>query len=553
MSEQIASAADDSLLGVVLGGRYEIESKLGEGAMGAVYKAKHVKVGRPFAIKVLHTRVVLETKVAQRFEREAELAGRLRHPNVVGVIDVGDTPNGQRYMVMDFAEGQDLAAMLDGAPMPPPRIISLVRQLLEGLYHAHEAGLIHRDFKPENVIIERDDHGNEVPRIVDFGIAILREGGASPSSEGRLTTNGLVLGTPHYMAPEQAVADPIDHRIDLFALGIVVYEMLSGRLPFDGTGAEVARANLVLDPPPIAERAPGVDADPLLEAFARKLMAKRRDARPATAKAARELLDLIERDRPAAAAALGVTLATVARAPSVTAPSAPPRRHDPDSKDTFPPPLPAEPAPHAAPGITTELTDPLDRPRKKPPVWLFAAGGALLIGGVIAAALFATKSDDATPQLQATVEPAKPEPTTVPPPVPEPAPEPTPEPTPPPTEAAVVEPTPPANKPTAVTKVRPKDPVPQPITKIDTAPAAKAVPTPPPPATTNVETAKPKAPTPQSLVQRWQRVGQALKQHGTDSMRARYSLIRYNDMLAPGDKQNDAIAILNELEAKLPR
>lgn len=101
--------------------------------------------------------------------------------------------------------------------------------------------------------------------------------------------------------------------------------------------------------------------------------------------------------------------------------------------------------------------------------------------------------------------------------------------------------------------MRPKDPVPQPITKIDTPPAAKAVPTPPPPATTNVETAKPKAPTPQSLVQRWQRVGQALKQHGTDSMRARYSLIRYNDMLAPGDKQNDAIAILNELEAKLPR
>ena len=165
MSEQIASAADDSLLGVVLGGRYEIESKLGEGAMGAVYKAKHVKVGRPFAIKVLHTRVVLETKVAQRFEREAELAGRLRHPNVVGVIDVGDTPNGQRYMVMDFAEGQDLAAMLDGAPMPPPRIISLVRQLLEGLYHAHEAGLIHRDFKPENVIIEREQVDAVIDRI----------------------------------------------------------------------------------------------------------------------------------------------------------------------------------------------------------------------------------------------------------------------------------------------------------------------------------------------------------------------------------------------------
>ena len=136
--------------------------------------------------------------------------------------------------------------------MPPQRVIHLTRQLLEGLYHAHEQGLIHRDFKPENVIVENDTHGAEVPRIVDFGIAILREGGESADGPGRLTTNGLVLGTPHYMAPEQAVADPIDHRIDLFALGIIVYEMLCGKLPFDGTGAEVARANLLLDPPLIA-------------------------------------------------------------------------------------------------------------------------------------------------------------------------------------------------------------------------------------------------------------------------------------------------------------
>ncbi|HSS03008.1 MAG TPA: serine/threonine-protein kinase, partial [Kofleriaceae bacterium] len=309
----------DRLIGEVLAQRYEILHRLGEGAMGAVYKARHVKVGRSFAVKVLHTRVLEDAKVVKRFEREAELAGRLRHANVVGVVDVGEI-DGMRYMVMDYAEGPDLAQLLDEAPMPPVRIIHIVRQLLEGLYHAHEQGLIHRDFKPENVIVERDSHGAELPRIVDFGIAILRDGGTGVDQQGRLTTNGLVLGTPHYMAPEQAVADPIDHRIDLFALGIVVYEMLSGRLPYDGNGAEVARANLLLDPPPIIQRVPYLEVDPLLEAFARRLMAKKRDARPPNAKSARELLDLIERDRPAAAAALGLAPSVSTRGPAVTEP-----------------------------------------------------------------------------------------------------------------------------------------------------------------------------------------------------------------------------------------
>jgi serine/threonine protein kinase len=343
----------DGLAGEILASRYLIEHKLGEGAMGAVYRARHVKVGRPFAVKVLHRKLLEDKKIALRFEREAELAGRLHHPNVIGVVDVGETADGMRYMVMDFAEGSDLADLLREAPMPPERIIPLVRQMLEGLYHAHEAGLIHRDFKPENVIVERDDHGKEVPRIVDFGISILREGGESVDGTGRLTTNGLVLGTPHYMAPEQAVADPIDHRIDLFALGIVVYEMLSGKLPFDGAGAEVARANLLLDPPPISRRVPYLEVDPLLEAFAHQLMAKNRDRRPATAKKARELLDLIERDRPAAAATLGVPLSTSARTPQVTQPVA--RQ----------PPAPESPAPAA--DLPTGPTERVVAPGRRQP------------------------------------------------------------------------------------------------------------------------------------------------------------------------------------------
>ncbi|MFT3694079.1 MAG: serine/threonine-protein kinase [Kofleriaceae bacterium] len=304
------------MIGKVLANRYEIERKLGEGAMGSVYLARHVKVGRPFAVKVLHPRLLVDPKQVQRFEREAELAGRLHHPNVIGVVDVGEVDE-LRYMVMDYAEGQDLASLLKEAPMKPARITNLVRQLLEGLYHAHEAGLIHRDLKPENVIVERDAHGEEVPRILDFGVAILREGGASADAEGRLTTNGMVLGTPHYMAPEQAVNDPIDHRIDLFALGIMIYELLSGVLPFDGRGAEVARANLLYAPPKIADRVPHLEVDPLLEAFGRTLMAKNRDARPATAKVAREMLDQIDRDREIAAIDLGVPL-EIARGAKVT-------------------------------------------------------------------------------------------------------------------------------------------------------------------------------------------------------------------------------------------
>jgi serine/threonine protein kinase len=452
----------DKLIGEVLANRYQIESRLGEGAMGSVYRARHIKVGRPFAVKVLHPRLLSDDKTLQRFEREAELAGRLHHPNVIGVVDVGETTDGLRYMVMDFAEGHDLATLLNEAPMPPERIINLTRQMLEGLYHAHEAGLIHRDFKPENVIVEKDAHGEEVPRIVDFGIAILREGGDPTNGTGRLTTNGLVLGTPHYMAPEQAVNDPIDHRIDLFALGIMIYEMLCGKLPFDGHGAEVARANLLLDPPKISDRVPYLEVDPLLEAFARRLMLKKRDQRPATAKVALTQLDLIDSDREAAAAELGVP-AAVARTVRSTEPVQ--TRHlSNDYPGTFPPPIRDFKAPtmnnavavraKTPPSGTAVRTDrisdqtqldslELEVQHKPKRIWLMAALVAALLLGVAVIAIVAMQSDS------------------------KPAPQP-----PPPVAVVDTKPTPPP-----------------PIAKIDTPPP---VDTTPPPVTTTVKpTVKP--------------------------------------------------------------
>jgi serine/threonine-protein kinase len=557
----------DRLIGETLANRYRIEMRIGEGAMGTVYKAKHVKVGRAFAVKVLHPRLLEEHKTLQRFEREAELAGRLRHPNVIGVVDVGETPTGARYMVMDFAEGADLATLLSDAPFTPARVSLLTRQLLEGLYHAHEAGLIHRDFKPENVIIEKDTHGVELPRIVDFGIAILREGGDSASAPGRLTTNGLVLGTPHYMAPEQAVADPIDHRIDLFALGIIVYEMLCGKLPFDGTGAEVARANLLLDPPRIADRVPYLQVDPLLEAFARKLMAKKRDHRPATAKAARELLDLIERDRDAAAAALGVPL-DAARPSMTTQDATPIPRHNGDHPGTFPPPIRGEAprpqqavavaVPRSQKDISTQLTDPLTARRRWP---MIAAVLVALAGIAVAAVVVFGGSHDHKPAVATTAAttatmtpipvPVAPAPTA---PVATPTPTPTPAP-PPPVETTAAQPpveTPVETKPAQTAKPhltsRPKHPE----TKVEPkhAPEVKTTPVLPPPP---IET-KPKTVDAGALVAQYKSVGAELKgleqAKGVDAasdLWSRYRMIRITDALATQDKRDGASAVLSKL------
>ena len=289
----------------MLDSRYVLEKRLGAGAMGVVYLGRRQKLGRAFAIKVLHEHLTTEPALVRRFEQEAEIAGTLCHRNLVQIIDFGRTEEGTRYTVMELVIGKNLTASL-GSPMPPDRVICLARQMLDGLQHAHEAGLVHRDFKPDNVIVETDSDGRETPRILDFGIAILRTHACSYESSGRLTTMGRVLGTPAYMAPEQARGLPIDHRADLFALGVTCYQMLTGRIPFDGSGLEIAVANMSEEPPPMSCRAPG-PFDPLLEAFTRKLLAKRADGRPQSAREARALLDLIERDRAAAAEALGLT------------------------------------------------------------------------------------------------------------------------------------------------------------------------------------------------------------------------------------------------------
>ena len=299
---QVGGKPAPDLVGRVVLDHYLVEEQLGSGATGAVFRGRHTKLGRSVAIKALHDEHLDEPTMLGRFHREARAAARLRHANLVPVIDVGETDEGTQLIVFELAVGPTLRQIMTG-PLPADRVARLVRPILRGLDHAHGAHLIHRDLKPDNVIVETGDDGSEIPRIVDFGIAVLQDPDVGPGT--KLTGTGVIIGTPLYMAPEQAKGEAIDHRVDLFALGVMTYEMLAGVPPFEGTALEIAVANISSDPPPIAERAPEVAADPFLESYARKLMARDVSARFATAHEALELLELADRDRELALSRMG--------------------------------------------------------------------------------------------------------------------------------------------------------------------------------------------------------------------------------------------------------
>ncbi len=265
---------EDPLIGTTIGEHYEIVGFVGEGGMGRVYSAHHTRLQRrQFAIKVLLGDLAATMSTRIRFAQEADAASRLDHPNVVPVVDFGKTTTGLMFLAMELVTGPTLAQLIaTDAPLPVERVIGLTRQLCLGLAHAHARGLVHRDFKPDNVVVVSGT-GLEVPRILDFGLAITHD---EPSA--RLTTAGIALGTPSYASPEQTHHEPVDERADLFALGVTMFEMLSGKLPFDGNAMEMIERNANNTPPPIASRAM-VTIPPALEAIVTRLMARQPDHR----------------------------------------------------------------------------------------------------------------------------------------------------------------------------------------------------------------------------------------------------------------------------------
>jgi eukaryotic-like serine/threonine-protein kinase len=263
--------SDDPRIGTVLQGRYRILDAIAAGGMGAVYRGERVGLQRIVAIKFLRGEVAAQGQFRKRFENEARAMSRLSHPHCVSVIDFGvvDVP----YFVMDYVTGRPLGKLIEQGPIPIRRALHITRQLLAGLAHAHSKGIVHRDIKPDNLILDEALGTRDHLRILDFGLAKLRDFGVD-------LTSGLAVGTPSYMAPEQTRSEPVDARTDLYAVGIVLHEMLTGTKPFraDST-AELIRLQREGTPVPIRTVRPEAGFSTKLEGVVLRALAKRPAAR----------------------------------------------------------------------------------------------------------------------------------------------------------------------------------------------------------------------------------------------------------------------------------
>lgn len=280
---------DEDLVGQIIEGRYQLTKLIAAGTMGRVYLGVQLRLERPVAIKIMRQSGILaDPRFAKRFCREASIASQLSHPNIVSVYDYGETEDGKLFMVMEYLEGEPLSEILAReAPLEPERALAISIQIARALRRAHQAGVIHRDLKPANVIVRKDDEGFERVKVLDFGLVKLlapeTSEVSSPYDEDELTRPGNMVGTPDYVSPEQALGDVVDHRTDIYSLGVLLFYMLAGRLPFVGESiVDLVKQHLDSDVPWIADVNPDVSCPQDLEAIVRRAMHKFRDQRFAT-------------------------------------------------------------------------------------------------------------------------------------------------------------------------------------------------------------------------------------------------------------------------------
>jgi len=296
----VRPGVNDEHIGQVLAGKYKVEALIGEGGMGKVFRARQTVLDKPVVLKVLRSSLLSDERTVARFQREAKAASRLNHPNSISILDFGqDTRSGALYIAMEYVNGKDLHQVLSREwPLPESRVIKLVLQVLSALADAHGAGVIHRDLKPENIMVE-NRRGEDLVKVLDFGIAKIQD--AAGEEGPALTRAGFVCGTPEYMSPEQARGGPIDSRSDLYAVGVILYQLTTGVLPFESDSAVgFATKHLTAEPPPPSRRRPDARISPGLERIVLKALAKDPNDRPQTADAFRaELTALSEpRGRP---------------------------------------------------------------------------------------------------------------------------------------------------------------------------------------------------------------------------------------------------------------
>jgi eukaryotic-like serine/threonine-protein kinase len=270
-----SSAPKDPLIGSVVSGRYRIVRRIGEGGMGIVYEAEHVVIEKRVGLKVLREDFTSRSDVVERFRQEAKSASRIGHENIIDISDFGITDAGAHYFVMELLHGHDLAVELEQkGPLTPERAVRIVGTCARALGAAHAKGIVHRDMKPENIFLCARDDGDDFVKIVDFGIAKMNDLETGAPGQ-KLTKTGMIFGTPEYMSPEQASGKQLDHRVDVYALGIILFELLTGRVPFVGdTFMGILTAHVLEPVPPLRSVNPRCSASPELEAVVMKAVAK---------------------------------------------------------------------------------------------------------------------------------------------------------------------------------------------------------------------------------------------------------------------------------------
>jgi tetratricopeptide (TPR) repeat protein len=319
--------------------------------MGAVYRAWHTLMDKALAFKVLHPEFGGQAQLAQRFQQEAQSTSRLDHPGVVRIHDFGRTEDGLLFLVMEHLEGRPLTDVLEQGALPVPRALDIAQQIALALDHAHGQGIVHRDLKPDNVMLLDVPEGRDRIKLLDFGIAKVLQGDSAASN---LTQAGAIFGTPSYMAPEQAAGDAVDHRADLYALGVMLFEMLAGTKPFEGeSNAQLIVKHISEPVPSLRQAAPGLAVPPALEGLVTRLLAKSPDERFSDAREVHRALMSVQPERSFAGAPHRDPSSSVEAAPA--APGAAPAA--PGAAPAAPGAAPAAPgAAPAAPGAAPHAT-----------------------------------------------------------------------------------------------------------------------------------------------------------------------------------------------------
>jgi serine/threonine-protein kinase len=286
-SSDPAPPDEAGLVGTIIAGRYKVESLLGSGGVGSVYLVQHTHMRKRFALKILNAESAQVPEMVARFEREAMAMGHLEHPNITAAIDFGRAEDDSFFLVLEYLEGQRLRDALAAGRLRTARAMHIARQVGSALARSHELGVIHRDLKPENIMLITRQGDRDFVKVLDFGLAKVAAGMPEPGRGGpaeALSKQGTIFGTPRYMAPEQCVGAPVDARTDLYALGLILYEMLTGESPFaENDPLKIIRHQISTPTPPMAKAASGAVVPASLEAVGMRLTEKHPDKRYASA------------------------------------------------------------------------------------------------------------------------------------------------------------------------------------------------------------------------------------------------------------------------------